>query len=70
MSDLLKIEMRISNPEHPHFNRTGFLTGEILNVLGNHMARFRFSDCDTHALGSIDACYVNKSDLKRLEVRP
>lgn len=53
------IRVRICDPKHPHYPESGWLTGEMITVLGKPMALLRLDDC-RHGT---DGCYVGKGQV-------
>ena len=53
--------VRIVNRQHPHYRETGFMTGEMISVLGKTpMAKVKLENCQH----GTDACYVGKGDVE------
>ncbi len=66
--DLTTVRMRISDPDHPHYGESGYLTGEILRMKFTHesMAKLRLEHCQH----GVDACYIAKGQIQRDELQP
>lgn len=52
--------VRIVNRDHPHYRETGFLTGEVVSLLGKPMARVTLEQCKH----GTDACFISKGDIE------
>ena len=52
--------VRIVNCEHPHYRETGFLTGDVVSLLGKPMAKMTLENCPHMT----DACFVSKGDIE------
>ena len=64
--DPTSIRVRITNREHPHYSETGFLTGNVISVLGTPMAEVRLEHC-RHGT---DGCFAKQGDLARDTLQP
>ncbi len=63
MAELIRVV--ICDPQHPHFDECGELTGEVIRLKGGTddgtpMAYVRLFDC-RHGT---DACYVSKGQIR------
>ena len=54
-----KIRVAICDPEHPHYPETGELTGEVISLFGEPMAKMALDDCKH----GTDACFVSKGQV-------
>lgn len=63
MKEVLSTKTRIvvSDPDHPHYLRTGFFTGKIISLFGKPMAEVRFDD------GTDDGCFIQKGQAEETE---
>lgn len=57
-----RIPVIISDKDHPHFNETGHLTGEMIKLLGKPMAKVELDNCQH----GTDACYVSHGQVRAL----
>jgi hypothetical protein len=64
--DVTKKHLYISDPNHPHYPEQGYLTGEVISLLGQSMAKFRLDNCRHGG----DACFVSKGQLSAVISRP
>lgn len=64
--DVTTVHFYISDPTHPHYPEQGYLTGEVIQMLGSKMAKFRLDHC-RHG---VDACFVSHGQLARVVSRP
>lgn len=61
------MKVRICDPKHPHFPEFGTLTGEMIQLLGEPMAKMNLEGC----IHGTDACFVGKGQVTQLEtLRP
>ena len=58
--------MRIVDADHPHVGEFGYLTGEMISVLGAPMAKFRLDACKHGG----DACFVSKGQIEADTFKP
>jgi hypothetical protein len=66
MADITTQHLYISDPDHPHYPEQGYLTGEMISLLGQPMAKFKLDAC-RHGT---DACFVSKGQLTQVISRP
>ena len=51
--------VRIVDREHPHYPESGYLTGSIINVLGQLMAEMKIDGC-RHGT---DGCFISRGQI-------
>ena len=58
-----ELHLVISDRKHPHFGRTGRLTGEVVVLTGTNtrMAKFLFDEPDEYG---VDGCFVSRGQCK------
>jgi hypothetical protein len=64
--DITQKHLYISDPNHPHYPEQGYLTGEVISLLGSNMAKFRLDHCRHGG----DACFVSAGQLAPVVSRP
>jgi len=52
----------ICDPEHPHADEVGVLTGKIISLFGKLMAEVKLDNC-SHGT---DACFVSKGQIRQV----
>lgn len=62
MNDVTMLHFYISDPDHPHYPEQGYLTGEVVSVFGEKMAKFKLDNCRHGG----DACLVMHGQLTRV----
>lgn len=58
-----KNHVRIKDKDHPHYPKTGTLTGKVIRMLwGTLMAEMKFDDCYNEG----DGCFVEAHQIAQL----
>lgn len=54
-----RLRVRVVDRKHPHFDESGKLTGEVVTLFGEPMAKLALDNC-RHGT---DACFVTKGQI-------